>query len=349
MAESAMTNLTNIESCSLLEKEEEEETLCKEQKHNLKGDDFHAHEEFFLSLPKEKAWGIPIYLYQHFWYRLDFLPSIISFLKHFQPKHDDVFITSFPKSGTTWLKALAFATMKRSCFIPSQDNHPLLHSNPHTLVPFIDLEFYNDPNNVNPDLSIFSEPRLFATHIPFPSLSSPILNSNCKIIYICRNPFDSFISYWHFYNNISSRKGTLEEAFERYCEGIHPFGPFWNHHLGYWKASKEKPNKVLFLKYEDLKENPNFELKRMAHFLDCPFSEEEENSGVIDSIIELCSFGKMKKLEANNSGKTMLKIDHKHFFRKGESGDWVNYISPDMAEKLFKVMEEKYSRSGLSF
>ncbi|KAF7836233.1 cytosolic sulfotransferase 15-like [Senna tora] len=70
--------------------------------------------------------------------------------------------------------------------------------------------------------------------------------------------------------------------------------------LGYWKASKDAPNKVMFLKYEDLKANINLELKRMAQFLDCPFTQEEESGGVIDSIVELCSFGKMKELEPTN-------------------------------------------------
>ena len=73
--------------------------------------------------------------------------------------------------------------------------------------------------------------------------------------------------------------------------------------LGYWNESIANPNKVLFLKYEDLKEDTHFHVKRIAKFLGCPFTQEEESNGVIQSIIKLCSFENMKSLEVNKSGK----------------------------------------------
>ncbi|XP_017414017.1 cytosolic sulfotransferase 15 isoform X3 [Vigna angularis] len=122
---------------------------------------------------------------------------------------------------------------------------------------------------------------------------------------------------------------------------------------GYWKQSIATPNKVLFLKYEELKEDVDFYVKRIAEFLDCPFTEEEEeeeeSNGVIENIIKLCSFEKMKNLEVNKSGTVGRNIEKKYLFRKGEIGDWVNYFSPAMIEKLSKTMEEKLSGSDLSF
>ncbi|KAF7836247.1 beta-amyrin 28-monooxygenase-like [Senna tora] len=274
------------------------DTSCEQEKLSPKGN-FNEDEELLHSLPKQKGWGAyDLLLFQNFWIPPFYLKATITFLKHFQAKHNDIIVVSLPKSGTTWLKALAFAIAKRNNFIPTSqnDDHPLLHTIPHSLVPFLEtIDLHgNDPNNVVfPHLSTLSEPRIF-------------------------------------------------EAFEKYVEGIFDYGPFWSHMLGYWKASKDTPNKVLFLKYDELKANTNFEVKRMAQFLDCPFTEEEESGGVIDSIIELCSFEKMKELEVNKSGKNMLKVDveNKHFFRKGETGDWVNYFSPYMTEKLSKIIEE---------
>jgi estrone sulfotransferase len=37
----------------------------------------------------------------------------------------------------------------------------------------------------------------------------------------------------------------LEEAFELFCNGIANFGPYWDHVLGYWRASFEFPDIVL--------------------------------------------------------------------------------------------------------
>ncbi|BAT89343.1 hypothetical protein VIGAN_06027600 [Vigna angularis var. angularis] len=261
----------------------------------------YEEEKLLLPLHKEKGWASRhLYLFQDFWCPSTHIEGVINFQNHFQAKDSDVIVASFPKSGTTWLKALTFSIVNRKRF-SSFDNHPLLTSNSHELVPFLDFIFHGD--NIQHKLSYLSnmtEPRVFGTHIPFPSLSNSIKESNC-----------------------------------------------------YWKQSIATPNKVLFLKYEELKEDVDFYVKRIAEFLDCPFTEEEEeeeeSNGVIENIIKLCSFEKMKNLEVNKSGTVGRNIEKKYLFRKGEIGDWVNYFSPAMIEKLSKTMEEKLSGSDLSF
>ncbi|QCD85683.1 desulfoglucosinolate sulfotransferase A/B/C [Vigna unguiculata] len=314
-----------------------------------------AYEEdnLLLSLPKEKGWAARhLCLFQGFWCPSAFFQGVINFQKHFQAKGSDVIVATVPKSGTTWLKALTFAIINRQRF-SSSHNHPLLTSNSHELVPFLEFVFHVD--NIQDKLSHLSnmtEPRVFGTHVPFPSLPKSIKESNCKIVYICRNPFDTFVSHWIFANKInphSMHELTIEETLEKYCKGILGFGPTWEHMLGYWKESIANPNRVLFLKYEELKEDVNFYVKRVAEFLDCPFTEEEESNGVIENIINLCSFEKMKNLEVNKSGTFDRNFEKKHLFRKGKVGDWVNYFSPAMIEKLSKTMEEKLGGSGLSF
>ncbi|XP_054814033.1 cytosolic sulfotransferase 15-like [Prosopis cineraria] len=307
--------------------------------------------ELLLSLPREKGWDFPyLYLNKDIWIPAHRIQAMCSFQKHFQAMDDDTVIATLPKSGTTWLKALTFAIVNRKVFSPSENNHPLLVSNAHDLVPFFEFNHY--ANNQVPNLSNLPKPRLFGTHIPFHLLPESITKSKCKIIYLCRNPFDNFVSFWLFINKVTPPclpKLSREEAFERYSNGINDTGPFWTNMLGYWRESQQSPNKILFLKYEDLKRDVKFNLKRMAEFLDCPFNSEEESDGVIDNIVELCSFEKMKGLEANKTGKFLQKYEYKYFFRKGEVRDWVNHFSPWMVEKLSKMVEEKLGGSGLSF
>ncbi|KAF2300850.1 hypothetical protein GH714_017797 [Hevea brasiliensis] len=299
----------------------------------------------------ERGWRTPyIYQFQGFWCQPKEIQAILLFHKHFQARESDIILATIPKSGTTWLKALAFAILNRKQFPAFSNNHPLLVSNPHDLVPFFEYKLY--ANNQIPDLSKYPEPRTFATHIPFQSLEESIKKSNCKIVYICRNPFDTFISSWIYCNKL--RAETLppllrEDCFNMYCNGAIGFGPFWDHMLGYWKESLERPDKVLFLKYEDMKEDTSFHLKKLAKFLGCPFSMEEEKERVIEDIAKLCSFEKMKNLEVNKSGKSIMNFENRHLFRKGEVGDWMNYLSPSMVEQLTQVMEEKLGGSGLEF
>ena len=73
----------------------------------------------------------------------------------------------------------------------------------------------------------------------------------------------------------------------------------WDHVLSYWKDNLEKPQKVFFLKYEEMKEQPTIHLKQLAEFLGCSFSPEEEAKGIVNDIINLCSFNNLSNLEVN--------------------------------------------------
>lgn len=325
-----------------IEDDEEEKFLKQECK------------EMLLSLPRQKGWRTPyLYEFQGFWCQPKEIEAILSFQNHFISRESDVILATIPKSGTTWLKGLVFSIMNRKHFdVIDSKTHPLHHSNPHDLVPFFEYKLYS--NNQIPDLSKLPDPRLFATHIPFNSLmlQESIKNASPKIVYLCRNPLDTFISSWHFVNNLRPKSLPplqIEEAFKMYCDGIIVFGPFWEHMLGYWNESLKHPNGVLFLKYEEMREDIVSNLKELAKFLGCPFSVEEEKEGVIMEIAKLCSFDKMKNLEVNKSGKSIKNFENKHLFRKGEVGDWVNYLSPSMVEQLTQIMEEKLDGSGLTF
>ncbi|XP_043708514.1 cytosolic sulfotransferase 8-like isoform X2 [Telopea speciosissima] len=227
------------------------------------------------------------------------------------------------------------------------NDHPLLSENPHGLVPFLELVLYNYRI---PDLEIIPSPRLLATHIPYTSLPQSMIDSGCRIVYLCRNPKDVFVSMWQFINKmrdgLSKPPMTAMEVFERFCKGVCFFGPFWEHVLGYWKASLERPQHVLFIKYEELKENPGVELKRVAQFVGCPLSSEEE--GLVDEILRLCSFEKLSNLEVNKTGKVAgSSLGHEAFFRKGQVGDWKNYLTSEMIERLDQITEEKFHGYGL--
>ncbi|KAK4715246.1 hypothetical protein R3W88_013584 [Solanum pinnatisectum] len=188
--------------------------------------------------------------------------------------------------------------------------------------------------------------------MPFASLPKSVQDSETKLVYLCRNPKDTFISMWHFTNNLRLHHNdihSIEEIFESFCKGVSPYGPFWNHILDYWKQSIENPNKVLFFMYEEIKVQPKLQLKRLAEFLECPFSIKEENCGVMDEILRMCSFENLSNLEVNTNGKLSSGVENKVFFRKGEVGDWKNYFTIEMSEKLNHIIEQKFQESGIKF
>ncbi|XP_004301099.1 PREDICTED: flavonol 3-sulfotransferase-like [Fragaria vesca subsp. vesca] len=241
-----------------------------------------------------------------------------------------------------WLKALMSAIQNRNCRSQSH-HHPLLTNNPHDCVPFLELLAHND--NTNAYLESLPSPRLLSTHSSYASLPDSILNTpGTRIVYIARNPKDVLVSLSKFSQKVGQliSNGQLvpplpiELAFESFCKGESNSGPFWDHVLGYWEASKENPEKVLFLKYEDMKEDTEGCVKRLAVFMRHPFSSDEERQGVVQEVVNLCSFENLSNLEVNKSG-TFGPINNSLFFRKGQVGDSSNYLTPEMLQHLDKI------------
>ncbi|KAB1214326.1 Cytosolic sulfotransferase 6 [Morella rubra] len=183
-----------------------------------------------------------------------------------------------------------------------------------------------------------------ATHQPPPSPASKNLQEDNELTQKSgMNPKDTFVS-------VALSKQV--------------YGPFWDHVLSYWKESLEKPQKgIFFLKYEEMKEQPTIHLKQLAEFLGCSFSPEEEAKGIVNDIINLCSFNNLSNLEVNKKesknvnnlgvnekGSTLqFSIENASFFRRGKVGDWKNYLTAQMAEKCDRITEERFHSVGLIF
>ncbi|GMI87570.1 sulfotransferase 202B1 [Hibiscus trionum] len=302
--------------------------------------------KLIMSLPTEKGWvANHLHQYQGFWHTTRQLQAVLACQRHFQAQDTDIFLITTPKSGTTWLKAIVFALMNRFQYPNTHTHHhPLLSENPHVLVPFLELGLYID-GQVG-DFTTFTSPRLFGTHLPFVSLPDTVKNSTCKLVYMCRNPKDTFVSLWHFTNKLRTNgTNSLEETFDKFTRGVSLYGPFWDHVLGYWKQSLENPERVLFLKYEEMKEQPKVQVLKLAEFLGRPFSLEEE----IDGILKLCSFENLSNLEVNKTGKLASGEDYNTFFRRGDVGDGKNHLSPQMIKKFDQITQQKLHGYGLKF
>ncbi|XP_038698256.1 flavonol 3-sulfotransferase-like [Tripterygium wilfordii] len=312
--------------------------------------------ETLSTLPKVKDWtGLDyIYEYEGFWHHEYFLEGIISAQQHYKPQPSDIVLSSVPKSGTTWLKALAFSIATRHCYDDFTTTSLLLTKVPHKCVPRLEVDLVASPSHY--DQKNKREVPLVATHVPFTSLPKSLIDSDCKIVYICRDPKDAFVSMWHFFHNIFSPKGVeilpLEEAFEEFCKGLVFCGPYWDHVLGYWKASLELPGRILFLKYEEMKRDTEGQVKILAEFMGFPFSAEEVKDGVVEKIIKMCSFECLSSLEVNKNGKngedTPFPVKNNVYFRKGDVGDWKNHLTSEMAKRLDSISDYKFSGSGLN-
>uniref|UniRef100_A0A3B4X4A6 Sulfotransferase n=1 Tax=Seriola lalandi dorsalis TaxID=1841481 RepID=A0A3B4X4A6_SERLL len=93
------------------------------------------------------------------------------------------------------------------------------------------------------------------------------------------------------------------------------WGSWYDHVKGYW-VEREKRN-ILYLFYEDMKENPRREVERIMRYLDLSVSDE-----VINRIVELTSFKNMKENPMANYSCIPTPVFDQSispFMRKGKS------------------------------
>jgi estrone sulfotransferase len=323
-------------------------------------DGLSKYEALASSLPASQR-GIgstPYRKHEGFWYPEHLMAPALAVRDTFAARPTDVILATMPKSGTTWLKALVYSVVHRGRHAPSDDErHPLLASSPHELVPFLhDLYESRSPSATlgQQVLEEMPSPRVLAVHSPLTALPASVRESGCRVVYLCRDPKDAFVSLRHYLDEIKPEGSAMTppaEAFDLFCDGVSPFGPVWDHMAEYWKESVARPGEVMFLQYEQLKEDTVGSVMRLAEFLGCPFTDEEVARGVPEAAVALCSMDTMRSVEANRGRvhrTASWSFKNSAFFRKGEVGDWKAHMMPEMAERIDGIVEEKLRGSGLS-
>lgn len=118
--------------------------------------------------------------------------------------------------------------------------------------------------------------------------------------------------------------------------------------LAFWKMHND-PN-VLFLKYEDMKRDLPSIIKKCANFLNNGIQLTEAD---IDKMCDHLDVHKMQNNPAVNLEPIIsaerLKEKGVKFIRKGQIGDWKNYMSTEMSSKFDQWIEDKFTGTGLEF
>ncbi|XP_040295542.1 sulfotransferase 1C2-like [Bufo bufo] len=259
---------------------------------------------------------------------------------NFQAREDDILIATYPKAGTTWIQEIVDLimldgdvekSMRAPCFIK---------------VPFIDLYPKPMPPGVEAANDMES-PRLLKTHLPTQLLPPSFWEKNVKVIYVARNVKDCMVSYFHFQrmNKSLPHPGTWNEYFSKFTAGNVPWGSWFDHVIGWWKA-KDKCQ-ILYVFFEDVIEDPKREIRKISQFLGKELREE-----VLDTIQHHTSFSAMKENPMTNYSilpSCVFDQSVSPFMRKGKVGDWKNHFL--VAQNI--VFDEEYQKKmegiGLNF
>ncbi|XP_051822397.1 sulfotransferase 1B1-like [Antechinus flavipes] len=262
-------------------------------------------------------------------------------IEQFQCRPEDIWIITYPKSGTTWMSEImdlikndGFAEKQKN--VPITDRIPMLESAAPGILP-----------TSTDVLEKLPSPRFVKSHLPIPLLPKNFWESNCKVIYVARNAKDVAVSYYHFdrMNKFHPDPGTFAEYLEKFMSGNVGYGHWHEHVTSWWEKKKDHP--ILYLFYEDIKEDPKREIKKVLQFLGKKFDEE-----TLDRIVQHTSFESMKdNLMVNYKLLPTSLMDHKisPFMRKGIAGDWKNYFTVAQNEKFDADYEKKMRGTTLKF
>ncbi|KAG8182716.1 hypothetical protein JTE90_026169 [Oedothorax gibbosus] len=251
--------------------------------------------------------------------------DVVEGMEDMDIRDDDVFVITYPKSGTTWTEEIVSLIYKGGD-VSKVDKELLVYRVHHVEVgrPLGHLRFLRN----------LRSPRLLATHLPLPLLPRALREKpRCKIVYVMRNPKDTAVSYYH-HHKMSTFLGNSTSSFDRFLQhfmaGHVVYGSWFDHVLPYWQFCKGHPNNVFFMTYEELKLDLRGMVLRLCDFLERPLSDE-----AVDAVVRHCTFESMKTNKMVNREQLpiadLFDMTKSKFMRKGIIGDWKNHFTPEQS------------------
>ncbi|KAK2097810.1 Sulfotransferase 1A1 [Saguinus oedipus] len=191
-----------------------------------------------LRPPLEYVKGVPL---------IKYFVEALGPLESFQARPDDLLISTYPKSGTTWVSQI-LDMIYQSGDLDKCHQAPIFMR-----VPFLEFKAPGVPSGLE-TLKDTPTPRLLKTHLPLALVPQTLLDQKVKVVYVARNAKDVAVSYYHFYQmaKVHPDPGTWDNFLEKFMAGEVCYGSWYQHVREWWELSRTHP--VLYLFYEDMKE-----------------------------------------------------------------------------------------------
>jgi hypothetical protein len=235
----------------------------------------------------------------------------------FQAAATDIFVVSFPKSGTTWMQRILHELLRPGVGFQ--------HLN--------EVQGYYDREVVALGGQRFGRlpsPRIFKSHLP-----SSLVPLGPRIVYMIRDVRDVAVSLFHHLQDFEGRTVKMEQFLDEFLQ--HGFGvPRWDQHVVGWLSA---PRPILVISYEGLLSDTVATIRQVATFFGLDNALERAQQAAV-----ACSFAEMKRAEHQY-------IPHAprpggRFFRKGRTGSWQEELTAGQAARLQGLARSAASALG---
>lgn len=240
------------------------------------------------------------------------------------PKHSDIYLVEFPKSGVTWLATL----IANINLLESNEKVQATFYNLHQYIP----DIHKSRDLIDKPLWNFPKYRFIKSHDTY--------NKNYNfVIYLIRDPYKVMNSYYIFCKQLGWYDKTFKEFVEDPVFGIKS----WVHHTNSWLDRKVSAQRIHFLKYEDLIDDPFLTINNL--YTNLGLLVDDKN---INKAISLSNIENMKKTEKfyniNSSASTEFEFvdKSKNFFEENMNEDIKSYIYDNV--KNSKIYNKYYEK-----
>ncbi|XP_040409579.1 sulfotransferase 6B1-like [Cygnus olor] len=262
-------------------------------------------------------------------------PETLEALKSLEIRSDDVILAGYPKTGTNWLEEMVRELESADAKYTEEEMKERINAEKE-LQMFPRLEF-GDPG-IYERMKKLPSRRIISTHLHPHLLPFSILQGKAKVLVLLRNPKDTAISYYHFYNNmpVLPSFASWDEYFAAFMNGKLAWGSYfdqlveWNRYIDH--------EKIMMISYEELKEDPVLGMKKIAAFFGFSLGEEH-----FHRIAKKTSFQAMKEKSKETHGKFGDIL-----FRKGIVGSWRDLFSKAQNEEMDRKFEDSIGRTKLA-
>lgn len=233
-------------------------------------------------------------------------------------------------TGTTWLQEIVWL-IENEADIDRAAETPIM-----SRCPLMELQIPGKAANLD-ELSKKPSPRVMNTHLRHELMANALTKGQPKVIVIMRNPKDTLVSYYHFYN---TRQGfdkipSFEDFFEIFQNKGLVFGDWFEHAEG-WYGNKDQEN-FCFIRYEDMKADHEGSVRHLADFLGRELSNEQIQRIVRETSLISMKSRKSAKMGAEDA-KAVVDESKSAFVRKGIVGDWINYFSTEHSQYIDNLL-----------
>lgn len=233
---------------------------------------------------------------------------------HASIRQSDVFLCTYPKSGTTWLGFLLAQVLK------PDEAEPLDLKSFGKYVPDVNLLYTKRGSLAR--YADLADPRFFLCHATHDAKLA-------KVVYVVRDPRDTMVSYWHYRKFLSP---DFNQSLGEYLAGTDHWPCDWDAHVAGWLLPRRHPG-LLLVKYEDLHRDAAAVLRGVLEFAGVEVSADR-----IAAAVEASGFDRMRAAEDRGGVHGKAGDPNERFVRKGRVGGWRD----ELGNAELRILERKY-------